>query len=157
MPRKAAGTDPWHAQNKAKFRRTRDLVQQVIDSSVADPSRSKRGKAISEGHSVLAQGRAVAGIETAYDRKENLLAEKAALALAEKLGLVISKQHAEERMTDVITAIRSAVEKIPVRVAHDLAAESDPGKVRVRLESEVHDVFAKLAQAFLEKKAEEAA
>ena len=87
---------------------------------------------------------------TDAEKRTWLWAQKAALDLHERMETLISRAFVVARLGDVIRIIRDAFERMPARLAHDLAAERDPAKVRAVLEKEITSALHHAADA-LEK------
>lgn len=77
------------------------------------------------------------------EKRDYLVAERVALELKERLGQLVSRDYARQKFAEVITTIEAALDKMPTRVAHDLAAETDPSKIRARLEREVRECLTR--------------
>jgi len=79
------------------------------------------------------------------EKKEYLIAERVALELKERMSQLISRDFASQKFAEVLAVLDGAMEKIPTRVCHDLAAEKDPVKIRARLEDEIRDARTRAA------------
>ena len=88
------------------------------------------------------------------EKRAWLTAQRAALELHEKMGTVVSRGFVVARLAEVGRIVSEALEKVPARIAHTLAAESDPARVREVLSREIRQALSGLASALEERPVE---
>lgn len=81
------------------------------------------------------------------EKRAWLTAQKAALELHEKMGTLVARSYVISRLSEVARVVSEALDKIPTRIAHDLASESDPARVREILSCEIRSALSGLADA----------
>lgn len=82
-----------------------------------------------------------------WEKTSWLKAQRAALELLEKMDSLISRTFVAQRLAEVGRVVQDALEKIPPRVANDLATERSADKIRTRLENEIRGALSALANA----------
>ena len=83
----------------------------------------------------------------AWEKTAWLKAQRAALELHEKMDTLISREWVAQRVSEVGRIVADAIEKIPPRIAHELAAERSADKCRSILEKELRTALSALANA----------
>ena len=63
------------------------------------------------------------------------------------MGTLVARSYVISRLSEVARVVSEALDKIPTRIAHDLASESDPARVREILSREIRSALSGLADA----------
>lgn len=111
-----------------------------------DPEQSARGR--QNGGADLSgsvDGKSGGGLWREKERTEALRAQLLELELAEKQGKLIDADAVRRATTNKARIARDAMLSLPTRIAAELAAETDPGKVHDRLVAEIRTICAELA------------
>ena len=126
------------------------LIDGKVDLDVArvqlarntDPEQSARGQ---QNRGDPPDGDDRGGLWDAKERSERLRAELLEIELAEKRGELVKADDVRRATTNVARTARDALLGLPTRVAAELAAEADPGKVHDRLVVEIRKICAEIA------------
>lgn len=80
-------------------------------------------------------------IEASQARKESALADLREIELQERRGNLIGRADVEEQAFKAARIVREGMLAIPDRLAHLLAAESDPAKIHAAMTEEIRKVL----------------
>lgn len=114
----------------------------------ADPEQSARGRmngGTEQPGSAGGGEKGGGGLWREKERTEALRAELLQLELAEKQGKLVDAGEVRRATMNKARIARDALLSLPTRIAAELAAESDPGKVHDRLVAEIRAICAELA------------
>jgi hypothetical protein len=71
----------------------------------------------------------------------------AQMKAAELEGSLVRIDHVRAQLAAQLAPVREGLLQLPSRIAAELAAQSDPGRVQTMLEAEIHQVLAPLARS----------
>jgi phage terminase Nu1 subunit (DNA packaging protein) len=91
------------------------------------------------------EGRESGGLWREKERSEKARAQLMELELAEREGKLVSADDVRRATTQKARIARDAMLSLPSRVAAELAAETDPGKVHDRLAVEIRKICEEIA------------
>ncbi|OFZ54968.1 MAG: hypothetical protein A2428_03075 [Bdellovibrionales bacterium RIFOXYC1_FULL_54_43] len=79
--------------------------------------------------------------------REAYRAKEAKLAYEERIGKLVSAERIKTEAFECARMVRDSILNIPNRIAHELAGETDPGKVHALLTVELNKALEELANA----------